>query len=54
MTNNRDDYPSLFRNDGGNANHWLEILLIGIEIESRRHRGVAEVDCGRDRARGAG
>ena len=29
VTNNRDDYPSLFRNDGGNANHWLEILLIG-------------------------
>jgi hypothetical protein len=21
--------PQLFRNDGGNANHWLEILLIG-------------------------
>ncbi len=29
VTNNRDDYPSLLRNDGGNANHWLEILLIG-------------------------
>lgn len=29
VTNNRDDYPSLFRNDGGNAHHWLEILLIG-------------------------
>ena len=28
-TNNRGDYPSLLRNDGGNANHWLEILLIG-------------------------
>jgi enediyne biosynthesis protein E4 len=27
--NNRDDFPSLLRNDGGNANHWLEILLIG-------------------------
>ena len=27
--NNRGDYPSLLRNDGGNANHWLEILLIG-------------------------
>jgi len=28
-TNNRGDYPSILRNDGGNANHWLEILLIG-------------------------
>jgi hypothetical protein len=27
--NNRGDYPMLLRNDGGNANHWLEILLIG-------------------------
>jgi hypothetical protein len=29
VTNNRGDFPSLLRNDGGNANHWLEILLIG-------------------------
>src|SRR6266478_8809754 len=29
VTNNRGDYPSLLRNDGGNANHWLEILLTG-------------------------
>ena len=29
VTNNRDDYPSLFRNDGGNSNHWSEIFLIG-------------------------
>jgi hypothetical protein len=28
-TNNRDDYPELLRNDGGNSNHWLEIFLIG-------------------------
>ena len=27
--NNRGDYPELLRNDGGNLNHWLEILLIG-------------------------
>jgi hypothetical protein len=27
--NNRGDYPELLRNDGGSANHWLEILLIG-------------------------
>jgi len=27
--NNRGDYPSLLRNDGGNAYHWLEVLLIG-------------------------
>ena len=29
VINNRGDYPSLLRNDGGNANHWLEVLLIG-------------------------
>jgi len=27
--NNRGDYPELLRNDGGNANHWLELQLIG-------------------------
>jgi enediyne biosynthesis protein E4 len=26
---NRDDYPEIFRNDGGNANHWLEVRLQG-------------------------
>ncbi len=25
----RGDFPELLRNDGGNANHWLEVLLIG-------------------------
>jgi len=25
----RGDYPELMRNDGGNANHWLGVLLIG-------------------------
>jgi len=29
VTDNRDDYPELLRNDGGNSNHWLEIFLIG-------------------------
>src|SRR5204862_244305 len=29
VTNNRGDFPSLLRNDGGNTNHWLTILLIG-------------------------
>src|SRR5207302_11356678 len=27
--NNRGDFPELLRNDGGNPNHWLEVLLIG-------------------------
>jgi len=27
--NNRGDYPMLLRNDGGNVNHFLEVLLIG-------------------------
>jgi len=26
--NTRGDFPELLRNDGGNANHWLELLLI--------------------------
>ncbi len=29
VTNNRGNYPSLLRNDGGNANHWLSVLLVG-------------------------
>ena len=29
VTNNRGDYPSLLRNEGGNANHWLTIQLVG-------------------------
>jgi len=29
VTNNRGDYPSLLRNDGGNANHWLTVQLLG-------------------------
>jgi hypothetical protein len=29
VTNNGGDYPSLLRNDGGNANHWLTVFLIG-------------------------
>lgn len=27
--NIRGDYPQLLRNDGGNANHWLEVKLVG-------------------------
>jgi enediyne biosynthesis protein E4 len=29
VTNNRGDYPSLLRNDGGNVNHWLTVQLVG-------------------------
>ena len=29
VLNNSGDYPKFLRNDGGNANHWLEVLLIG-------------------------
>ncbi len=29
LINNSGQAPQLLRNDGGNANHWLEILLIG-------------------------
>jgi len=31
LVNNNGQAPQLLRNDGGNANHWLEILLIGTE-----------------------
>src|SRR4051812_24225485 len=29
VTNNRGDFPSLLRNEGGSENHWLTVLLIG-------------------------
>ena len=29
VTNDRGDYPQLLRNDGGNANNWLKVHLIG-------------------------
>lgn len=29
LVNNNGERPQLLRNDGGNSNHWLEILLIG-------------------------
>lgn len=29
LVSNNGEAPQLLRNDGGNANHWLEILLIG-------------------------
>jgi hypothetical protein len=29
LINNRGDYPQVLRNDGGNANHWLEVQLVG-------------------------
>jgi enediyne biosynthesis protein E4 len=29
LVNNNGQAPQLLRNDGGNANHWLELLLIG-------------------------
>jgi hypothetical protein len=29
LINNNGESPQLLRNDGGNSNHWLEILLIG-------------------------
>jgi len=29
LVNNNGERPQLFRNDGGNANHWLGILLVG-------------------------
>jgi len=31
LVSNNGQSPQLLRNDGGNANHWLEILLIGTQ-----------------------
>jgi hypothetical protein len=31
LVSNNGQKPQLLRNDGGNANHWLEILLIGTQ-----------------------
>jgi hypothetical protein len=31
LVSNNGQAPQLLRNDGGNANHWLEILLIGVK-----------------------
>ena len=28
---NSNDFPQLLRNDGGNANHWLEVMLVGVK-----------------------
>ena len=37
---NSNDYPQLLRNDGGNANHWLEVMLLGVK-SNRDGRGAA-------------
>ena len=44
VTNNRGDYPSLLRNDGGNANHWLTIQLMGTKSNRDGSRRFAETD----------
>ena len=31
LVNNNGEAPQLLRNDGGNANHWLELFLIGTQ-----------------------
>ncbi len=37
---NSGDFPQIFRNDGGNANHWLEVMLVGVK-SNRDGRGAA-------------
>jgi enediyne biosynthesis protein E4 len=44
--NVRGDYPELFRNDGGNANHWLEVLLIGTKSNRDGIGAVLRLSCG--------
>ncbi len=48
--NIRGDYPELLRNDGGNANHFLEVLLDRHQVQSRRHRRFAKINFRRIRA----
>ena len=37
---NSNDFPQLLRNDGGNANHWLQVMLVGVK-SNRDGRGAA-------------
>ena len=37
---NSNTYPQLLRNDGGNVNHWLEVMLVGTK-SNRDGRGAA-------------
>ena len=37
---NSNDLPQLLRNDGGNADHWLEVMLVGTK-SNRDGRGAA-------------
>jgi hypothetical protein len=37
---NSNDRPELLRNDGANANHWLEVMLVGVK-SNRDGRGAA-------------
>jgi hypothetical protein len=37
---NSNDFPQLLRNDGGNANNWLEVMLVGTK-SNRDGRGAA-------------
>ena len=36
---NSDDFPQILRNDGGNANNWLEVMLQGVK-SNRDGRGA--------------
>jgi hypothetical protein len=37
---NSNDFPQVLRNDGGNANNWLEVMLVGVK-SNRDGRGAA-------------
>ena len=41
--NNRGDFPELLRNDGGNANQWLEVLLIGTKSNRDEKDPIVDV-----------
>jgi hypothetical protein len=45
VTNNRGDYPQLMRNDGGNANNWLEIKLVGARSNRDGIGSVLKLTC---------
>ena len=50
---NMNEPPSLLRNDVSGSNHWLKVLLIGVDIEPQRDRRAGGRDLRRAQA-GAG
>ena len=46
LVSNNGGVPQLFRNDGGNANHWIELFLIGVKSNRDAVGARVEVSAG--------